>query len=100
MLIESKTKTLPKNSVILGRLPIEVSIIDEVATVEVDTDNPNVKKTKLLTRTDENKTIELSVALTVHDDVAGAEGANSVAKEVTVSLENEVVDTSIVYNWT
>ena len=43
--------------------------------------------------------MELIVALTVHDDESGVEGASSIAKEVTIYSEDEVPTTSIVDTW-
>ena len=97
VLTKSKTEILLKNGAILDRVPIEVSILDEIADVEVDTDNSNVDKTKLLTGA--KKIIEQIVVLTIHGDEIGVEGASLVAKEVTINLTDEVVDTSIVFSW-
>ena len=97
MLTESKTKIPLKNGAILNRVHTNVSIVDEVADVEVDTDNSDVDKTKVLTVAD--KILEQIMVLTIHGDEIGVEGASSVAKEVTISLEDEVVDTSIVVAW-
>lgn len=58
----------------------------------MDADNADEKKTIELTGIDEDKIVELTIALT---NDAGVEGANSVAKEVTVNLVDEVLDTSI-----
>ena len=117
VLTEFKTEILPKNGATLGRVHTDVSTIDEVANVEVDTDKADENKTRILTRIltnvddvvvikaeeftgiDEDKIVEKSVALTEHDDETGAEGAGSVAEEVIVSLVDEVVDTSIVETW-
>ena len=86
MLTKSKTKIPLKNGATLSRVHTDVSIIDEVADVEVDTTKDDeekigiltrivtdvedaiVIKTKELTRIDEEKIVEQIVALTEHDD--------------------------------
>ena len=97
MLTESKTKKLPKIGATLSRVPIEVSIMDEVADVEINTDNSEVDKTEVLSGTD--IIVEQAEVLTIQDDEIGVEGDSSIAKEVTIILEDEVVDTSIVISW-
>ena len=97
MLNESKTKILPKIGATLSKIRIEVSLMDEIADVEVDTDNFEVDKTKVLSGT--NKIVEQVEVLTVQDDEIGAEGASLVAEEVTVSPVDEVFDTSIEVSW-
>ena len=97
VLTKSRTKTFPKNGATLGGIHIDVSIIDEITEVEADVDNANVTKTKELTRIDEvHKIVELTA--TPIDD-AGAKGAISVVEEVTISLVDEVLDTSIADTW-
>ena len=53
VLTESKTKILPKKGVALGRVYIDVSTIDEVADVEVDTNKVDENKTGILTDVDD-----------------------------------------------
>ena len=97
VLTKSKIEILPKIGVTLGKIPIEVSIIDEVADVEVDIDNFEVEKIEVLAST--NKIVEQAKVLIVQDDEIGAKGASLVAEEVTVSLVDEVFDTSIEVSW-
>ena len=97
VLTMSKIEILPKIGVTLIKIIIEVSILNEIANVKVDVDNFEVDKTEVLYGTD--KIIEQAEVLTIQDDETGAEGASSVAKEVIVSLTDEVVDTSIVISW-
>ena len=89
VLTESKTKTLPKNGATLGRIPIERS---KLTGINVDVDNTNENKTIEKIGIDEDKIVELTVALT---DNVGIEGASLVVEEVIVSLVDEVLDTSI-----
>ena len=93
VLTESKIEILPKIGATLGKIPIEVSIMDETAYVEVDVDNYEVEKTEVLSGID--KIVEQAKVLIVQDDEIGAKGASLVAEEVTVSLAYEVVNTSI-----
>ena len=97
MLTESKTEILLKIGATLDRVPIEVSILNEIVDVEVDTDNLDVEKTKILSRTE--KIVEKIGTLTTLDNETRIKGTSSVAKEVTISLVDEVVDTSIVETW-
>ena len=78
VLTESKTKILPKIGATLDRVPIEVSILNEIADVEVDIDNSDVDNTEILFGT--NKIVEKIVVLTIHGDETRVEGASSVAK--------------------
>ena len=94
VLTESKIEILPKIVATLSKMPIEIF---ELTEIEVDADNVDENKAIKLTRIDEvGKIEEQTVALTEHDDEIGAEGASSIAKQVTISLVDEVVDTSIV----
>ena len=109
VLTKSKTKILPKNGATLGRVYIDVSTIDDIIDVEVDTAKANEDKIGILTNVedvvvikieeltgiDEDKIVEQTIVLTEHDDEIGVEGASLVAEEVTVSLVDEVVETSI-----
>ena len=91
---QAKIETLPKNGATLGGIHTDVSIIDEITKVEVDANNTDVKTEELIgIDVEVDKIVELTAILT--DDL-GAEGASSVAKEVTVILVDEVLDTSIV----
>ena len=92
---KSKTETPPKICETLGGIHTDVSIIDEITKVEVDADSTNVTKTIELIGINEEKIVELTTALIVHDDDVGAEGANLIAEEVTVNSVDEVLDTSI-----
>lgn len=75
---KSKAKIFPKIDVALGGTYIEIST-EELSVIEVDADNAEV-----------NKIVELSDTLIVHDDAGVV-----VAKEVTCSLIDEVLNTSI-----
>ena len=97
MLTESKTEILPKIGATLGKIPIEVSILNEIAGVEVDTNNFDVDKIEVLSGTD--KIVEQIGVLTMQDDETRGEGASLVAEEVTISLADEVFNTSIEVAW-
>ena len=97
---ESKTEILLKTGVILDRVHTGVSIIDDVA---VDTDkiekigvltkevtDTSVLKIEELTKVDVDKIIEQTKVL------IECIGASSVVEEVTISLVDEVLDTSTV----
>ena len=95
---KSKTKTLPKICETHDGIHTNASTVDEVTRVEENFDN-----TKQLTEIDVDvlnaevdKIVELTGTLT--DDV-GVEGANLVVEEVTISLVDEVLDTSIAKTW-
>ena len=81
----TRSKTLPKISVILCRVPIVVS---ELIGIEVGTNDAKGNKTIELTRIDENKIVELTVTLT---DDEGVKEADSGAEEVTDSSVDEVL---------
>ena len=67
----------------LNGIHIEISTIDELTGIEVDVVNAKV-----------DKIVESSDTLTIHIDV-GEVGANLVDEEVTGSLIDVVLDTSI-----
>ena len=91
MLTESKTEILLKICATLGKVYIGVSTIDGVAAIEVDTDKIGVLVAAIhKTEVDEDKIIEEPERLTE------CPGARSIAEELTVSLVDEVLGTSIV----
>ena len=98
---ESKTEILLKNGVKLDRVHTGVSIIVDMDDAVVDTDkidkigvltkeatDASVLKIEELTRVDVDKTIQQTEVLIEYA------GASLVAKEVTISSIDEVLDTS------